>query len=320
MRCGFFARYLRSSKSQSLIIATTKNMDSNVDFYQILGVLPDAEQIVVTAAYRALASRYHPDRWSGDKTEATRRMSEINAAYDVLGNPEKRANYDKTRSSRTSDFGDNSEQVDAAFDSAMQELEARWQTAVSLMPDLQNLRDRLKKTADRLAFAFVILMLESKKFHQRLEIAQAMEDNFLEQFFGTNLEIINFAKLLISAGNKQGVKALNNYVDVVGSDIPAQVIIQKVTDQFKIKIYTAKQVNGEPLRAIKDNVRRWGHANEVQSLIVASGLECIEKRSGVFSTTEYEIFTSKGTWGQRLLVTQLKNSTEMILWVRANLC
>lgn len=291
-----------------------------MDFYQILGVLPDVEQIVVTAAYRALASRYHPDRWSGDKTEATRRMSEINAAYDVLGNPEKRANYDKTRSSRTSDFGDNSEQVDAAFDSAMQELEARWQTAVSLIPDLQNLRERLKKTADRLAFAFVILMLESKKFHQRLEIAQAMEDNFLEQFFGTNIEIINFAKLLISVGNKQAIKALNNYVDVVGSDIPAQIIIKKVTDEFKIKIYKSKQVGGLSLREIKDNVLHWGHANEVQSLIMASGLECVEKRSGVFSTTSYEIFTSKDRWSQRLLVAQLDNSTELIIWVRANLC
>ena len=52
-------------------------MDAPTDFYQILGVLPDAEQIVITAAYRALASRYHPDRWAGDKTEETQRLQHL---------------------------------------------------------------------------------------------------------------------------------------------------------------------------------------------------------------------------------------------------
>lgn len=173
-------------------------MDEPTDFYQTLGVMPDAEQVVITAAYRALASRYHPDRWTGDKTEATRRMSEINAAYDAVGSPEKRANYDRLKSTSTSTFGENSEQVDAAFDEAMSNLEARWRTAVSLMPDLQSIRDHLAKTAHRLAFAFVVIMLESKKFPQRKEIAQTLEVNFPERHFGKNQEIIIFAKDLIA--------------------------------------------------------------------------------------------------------------------------
>jgi molecular chaperone DnaJ len=35
-------------------------------FYQILGVQPDAEDVVIKAAYRALSQRYHPDKWAGD--------------------------------------------------------------------------------------------------------------------------------------------------------------------------------------------------------------------------------------------------------------
>ena len=44
------------------------------DYYRILGILDDAEDIIIRAAYKALAQRYHPDKWKGDKTEATKRM------------------------------------------------------------------------------------------------------------------------------------------------------------------------------------------------------------------------------------------------------
>ena len=54
------------------------------DYYRILGVLDDAEEIVIRAAYKALAQRYHPDKWTGSKDEANKRMSDINEAYGVL--------------------------------------------------------------------------------------------------------------------------------------------------------------------------------------------------------------------------------------------
>jgi|HubBroStandDraft_2_1064218.scaffolds.fasta_scaffold1101523_1 DnaJ-class molecular chaperone len=54
------------------------------DYYSVLGVLPSAEMIVVRAAYRALAQKYHPDKWVGEKSEAHRRMKEINDAYEFV--------------------------------------------------------------------------------------------------------------------------------------------------------------------------------------------------------------------------------------------
>ena len=48
------------------------------DHYKKLGVIQEAEDIVIKAAYRALAQRYHPDKWTGDPATATRYMSEIN--------------------------------------------------------------------------------------------------------------------------------------------------------------------------------------------------------------------------------------------------
>jgi len=58
-----------------------------VDPLDVLGVTPGAPPEDVTAAYRELAKRWHPDRMDGDSArtaEAERRMSEINAAYEAL--------------------------------------------------------------------------------------------------------------------------------------------------------------------------------------------------------------------------------------------
>jgi curved DNA-binding protein CbpA len=68
-----------------------------VDYYAVLGVHPSAEDIVIRAAYKALAQRYHPDRFVGSKDEAHRRMSEISIAYEVLADPLLRPQYDRRR-------------------------------------------------------------------------------------------------------------------------------------------------------------------------------------------------------------------------------
>jgi curved DNA-binding protein len=62
------------------------------DHYAALGVARDASQEEIKRAFRKLARKYHPDVAAGAETEA--RFKEINAAYDVLKDPEKRAAYD----------------------------------------------------------------------------------------------------------------------------------------------------------------------------------------------------------------------------------
>lgn len=65
-----------------------------VDYYAVLQLDPSAEPEVVRAAYRALAHKYHPDVEGGGQPV---RMVAINRAWDVLGNPETRASYDRSR-------------------------------------------------------------------------------------------------------------------------------------------------------------------------------------------------------------------------------
>jgi curved DNA-binding protein CbpA len=65
------------------------------DAYDVLEVSPRAHDVVIKAAYRALAGLYHPDR-QGDAS-SQRHMSDLNAAFDALRTPERREVYDRIR-------------------------------------------------------------------------------------------------------------------------------------------------------------------------------------------------------------------------------
>ncbi len=63
------------------------------DYYEVLGVSRDATEADIKRAYRKLALQYHPDRTNGDKT-SEEKFKEINEAYSILSNQEKRSQYD----------------------------------------------------------------------------------------------------------------------------------------------------------------------------------------------------------------------------------
>jgi len=74
------------------------------DYYQTLGVAKNASPADVKKAYRKLAQQHHPDANPGNK-ESEDRFKEISAAYEVLGDAEKRTQYDQVREMAASGFG-----------------------------------------------------------------------------------------------------------------------------------------------------------------------------------------------------------------------
>jgi DnaJ-class molecular chaperone len=63
--------------------------------YDTLGIARQADAVVVKAAYKALMMKYHPDRFPAGSAEAERAATKINEAFAILGDPEKRALYDR---------------------------------------------------------------------------------------------------------------------------------------------------------------------------------------------------------------------------------
>jgi curved DNA-binding protein CbpA len=293
---------------------------SNQDHYSTLGVLPDAEDIVINAAYRALAQRYHPDKWKGEPAESHRRMSSINVAYHTLGDEKLRADYDRSRTQKSQQDFSSEETPDysEAFTSALNEVEERWSLACSIFPDLKALRAGLSKISTSLAFAYVTGLLGSKIYEKRHDLAAHLELNFLQRYFGTDEQIIKFAKELILLGKRDAAKALNSLVDVMGSEVDASLLISRIEKDFSFMKDQQRAAMGRTEKNTSEQlvyaVRNLGYYKEARQLAELLGYRTAEVGGGFFSSPSV---TVKPPYGEAL---SFKDSVAFVEWVKNTLC
>lgn len=77
-------------------------MPAKRDYYEVLGIDRNATDEKIKKAFRKLAFKYHPDHNRDDGAEG--KFKEINEAYEVLSNPDKRATYDRFGHGSTEGF------------------------------------------------------------------------------------------------------------------------------------------------------------------------------------------------------------------------
>ena len=219
-------------------------MDISKDYYATLGVLPSAEDYILQAAYKALCKRFHPDVYKG--ADAHERMAAINEAYEVLGDSSKRAEYDRRRGETTSDdsdfFNDDFDQTKQGVDP----LEQDWKVAVEYYPEVATIVQRLETISARLAFTFRAYLLLEKEYERATEVADLMERNFLNQFFGTSAVSHTFARELIEAGRKDVLRELNKTIKVLGSGSGERVVNNL---REKHQIFNAEQLKQQKIKA-----------------------------------------------------------------------
>jgi molecular chaperone DnaJ len=150
---------------------------SKKDYYEILGVPRNASQEEIKRAYRRLARKYHPD--INKSPEAKEKFKEINEAYQVLSDPEKRRLYDM--------YGHD------AFDASQQQQQTVY---TSEMPNLEDLLDEVSNfVKEGFSFDFDTIFERATRSRRRRrslrgeDIHRTVEISLEEAFRGTTTEV-----------------------------------------------------------------------------------------------------------------------------------
>jgi curved DNA-binding protein CbpA len=154
---------------------------------------------------------------------------DVDEAYEILGNPSKRQAYDAARK-RDNGFGNYRQEEATGSDT---DIAADWEVVSKYHPETEELRARLSKLSRSLAFTFQVLVLENKAGANASTIAAKIENEFLERYFGKNLEIHRFVRLALLEGRSDVAKEENRAVKVLGTPNDPYAFIRRVRDAMK---------------------------------------------------------------------------------------
>lgn len=172
-----------------------------MDYYQVLGIDKSADSETIKKAYRKMAMKYHPDR-NKNNVEAENKFKDVQKAYDVLSNPEKKSNYDRY-GNEEGGFDFNGFGFDFDFDTYERE-EARKRNVYANWTNINDLFDSMFKTEPDL------------NFHVKLD----MDINEFSACKGKS----NSFNLTLPSGDKKSNKLIMKTINI---EIPANFDLNK---------------------------------------------------------------------------------------------
>ena len=189
---------------------------SRMDYYRILGVSREASDGDIKKAYRKLVFEHHPDR-NSHRTDTDERIREINAAYEIIGDAEKRQSYDRLSwgdepRSETVDLGVILDEMERKlFDEGRKELFAL------LMKDVRRVKAELTIVREQ-----VVAEQGYDSFLEHVVTARAsaiMGDFVTDEMEGRKRRLIEVATdMMVSQGvtkrgDEGGIRTLRNRLD-----------------------------------------------------------------------------------------------------------
>jgi hypothetical protein len=195
------------------------------DYYALFGVLPSIAQAALSAVYRALIKRYHPDVYSGGREDAERISRDLNEAYQMLGDSARRADYDRKRAASGEFSGDYQQagRSDSRTRDEAGDVTKDWEFVVRYYPAVESQRVRLVQLSSALGFSFQIAVLESRVFDNPQKTANGMIAEYLRQYFGSHETVQKFVLRAVQAGRKDVALEVNRAIRALGTPKRHQV-------------------------------------------------------------------------------------------------
>jgi molecular chaperone DnaJ len=187
-----------------------------MDYYRILGVSREASDDEIKKAYRKLVFQHHPDR-NPDSKDAEGKIREINAAYEIVGDSDKRRSYDRLfwgdePRAETIDPGVILEEMEQKlFDEGRKELFA------ILMKDVKRVKAELQIIRERTVAAQGYDSFLEKIVHERA--TEVMDDFVDEEMNGRKQRLVEVAtEMMVSQGvarrgDESAIRSLRNTLE-----------------------------------------------------------------------------------------------------------
>ena len=222
------------------------------NYYHILGLSFESnpENSLIDAAYKALVKLYHPDIYKGNNRDLKRKITELNEAYEILSNANKKKKYDEKLSffhkKNSYDFSDLHLEDTEKFNDKF--FNNDWEIATIVYPELEEKINKLNLYSKKLTLQFQFYLLETKKFHKNSDIMNKFINAFIEKKFGSSRLINKLSRFLIENKKKKEALYLNKLVKVVGSKSEKKIVdaffkhYPKIEYDFSLNL---KQVNNK---------------------------------------------------------------------------